>query len=120
MCQALKVGSLVHGYVRRLESFGAFIGIDGTSISALLHISNISSVHVNQIEVGVLRNGSPSFHDQATPLLNAYGWGLWMLTRVELHVSAELSSCYRQAVLALLHISNLSVHAATTSWWGPR
>lgn len=50
MCQALKVGSLVHGYVRRLESFGAFIGIDGTSISALLHISNISSVHVNQIE----------------------------------------------------------------------
>ena len=57
MCQGLKVGSLIHGYVRRLESFGAFIGIDGTSVSALLHISNISSIHVNQIEVGALKTG---------------------------------------------------------------
>ena len=42
----------MHGHVRRLESFGAFIGIDNTSVSALLHISNISSIHINQIEVG--------------------------------------------------------------------
>ena len=67
MCQGLKVGSLISGHVRRLESFGAFIGIDGTSVSALLHISNISSVHVNQIEVGALKTGSYCLHDQATP-----------------------------------------------------
>jgi len=43
-------GALVSGTVRRVEDFGCFVGIDGTSMSALLHISNISNGHLDFVE----------------------------------------------------------------------
>lgn len=47
----LEVGALVHGRVRRIEDYGVFVGIDGTRMSGLLHISNISRVHVEDPRV---------------------------------------------------------------------
>lgn len=48
--RGLKVGSLVSGRVRRIESFGVFVGLQGTKHSGLLHISNISRQHVDRAQ----------------------------------------------------------------------
>ena len=47
----MQVGTLVTGTVRRIEPFGAFIGINNTRISGLLHISNVSRQHIDTVEV---------------------------------------------------------------------
>lgn len=47
----LEVGHVITGKVRKIEAFGAFVGIEGTRVSALLHISNISNRHVTMAEV---------------------------------------------------------------------
>ncbi len=39
------------GTVRRVESYGVFVGIDGTRLSGLLHISCISRSHIESVEV---------------------------------------------------------------------
>ncbi len=41
-----QVGALVWGSVRRIESFGLFLGLDNLRVSGLLHISNMSRAHV--------------------------------------------------------------------------
>ncbi len=41
------------GTVRRIESFGVFVGIDGTKLSGLLHISNTSRQRVGYPDVRV-------------------------------------------------------------------
>lgn len=46
----LEVGHVITGKVRKIEAFGAFVGIEGTRVSALLHISNISNRHVTAAE----------------------------------------------------------------------
>lgn len=46
-----QVGSLVSGTVRRIEPFGVFVGINGTRVSGLLHISNVSRQHVETVQV---------------------------------------------------------------------
>lgn len=46
----LEVGHVITGKVRKMEAFGAFVGIEGTRVSALLHISNISNRHVATAE----------------------------------------------------------------------
>ena len=47
-----RVGALVSGTVRRLEGFGAFIGLDDAGpVSGLLHVSNISRQRVDYPEV---------------------------------------------------------------------
>jgi len=46
----LEVGHVIHGKIRKIEKFGAFVGIEGTRASALLHISNISGEHVDHPE----------------------------------------------------------------------
>jgi small subunit ribosomal protein S1 len=43
----LAVGHVIQGKIRKIEKFGAFVGIEGTRASALLHISNISGEHVD-------------------------------------------------------------------------
>lgn len=43
----LEVGHVIQGKIRKIEKFGAFVGIEGTRASALLHISNISKEHVD-------------------------------------------------------------------------
>ena len=48
----VQVGALVWGTVRRVESYGVFVGIDGTRLSGLLHISCISRSHIESVEVG--------------------------------------------------------------------
>lgn len=47
----MQVGALIIGKVRRIEPFGVFVGISGTRISGLLHISNISRRHVDDPSV---------------------------------------------------------------------
>lgn len=42
----IEVGSVIQGTVRRIEPFGVFVGISGTKVSGLLHISNISRNHI--------------------------------------------------------------------------
>ena len=49
--KAIHLGALMWGEVRRIEEFGAFIGLDGTRISGLLHISNISRARVETVAV---------------------------------------------------------------------
>jgi len=51
----LQVGALVEGVVRRIEPFGVFVGIKGTRVSGLLHVSNISRLHVDNPGVRSLR-----------------------------------------------------------------
>jgi transcriptional accessory protein Tex/SPT6 len=51
----LQVGALVEGVVRRIEPFGVFVGIKGTRISGLLHVSNISRLHVDNPGVRSLK-----------------------------------------------------------------
>lgn len=46
----LEVGQIVQGRIRKIENFGVFVGIQGTRVSALLHVSNISKDHVNHPE----------------------------------------------------------------------
>ena len=46
-----QVGALVWGHVRRIEPYGALIGLDNTRISGLLHISLVSRAHVEDIYV---------------------------------------------------------------------
>ena len=43
----MQVGALIEGVVRRIEPFGVFVGIKGTRVSGLLHVSNISRLHVD-------------------------------------------------------------------------
>lgn len=47
----LQVGTLVSGTVRRIEPFGVFVGINGTRVSGLLHISNVSRQHIETVQV---------------------------------------------------------------------
>lgn len=49
--QKVHLGALMWGEVRRIEEFGAFIGLEGTRISGLLHISNISRSRVETVDV---------------------------------------------------------------------
>lgn len=51
----LQVGALVEGVVRRIEPFGVFVGIKGTRVSGLLHVSNISRLHVDNPGVRSLK-----------------------------------------------------------------
>ncbi len=39
------------GTVRRVEPYGVFVGIDGTRLSGLLHISCISRSHIDNVDV---------------------------------------------------------------------
>lgn len=43
-------GALLTGTVRKITDFGAFVGIDNTKCSGLLHVSNISQMHVNRTD----------------------------------------------------------------------
>eukprot|EP00894_Picocystis_sp_ML_P004883 jgi/Pico_ML_1/55400/g1090.t1 len=43
-------GALMSGTVRKITDYGAFVGIDNTKCSGLLHVSNISQVHVNRTD----------------------------------------------------------------------
>lgn len=52
--RAIHLGAVMWGEVRRIEEFGAFIGLDGTRISGLLHISNISRSRVETVDVSSL------------------------------------------------------------------
>lgn len=52
--KAIHLGALMWGEVRRIEEFGAFVGLDGTRISGLLHISNISRARVESVHVTFL------------------------------------------------------------------
>ena len=49
--KAIHLGALMWGEVRRVEEFGAFVGLEGTRISGLLHISNISRARVEAVQV---------------------------------------------------------------------
>ncbi len=52
LTNGFRVGALVSGTVRRLEGFGAFIGLDDAGpVSGLLHVSNISRQRVDYPEV---------------------------------------------------------------------
>jgi len=54
---ALKIGDLAWGHVNNTTTFGAFVTIDNfPSVSALLHIRNVSQVHVGNLE-DILRIG---------------------------------------------------------------
>ena len=46
---SIQLGALVWGTVRKVEAYGAFIGIDDTRESALLHVSNISRTRVPEV-----------------------------------------------------------------------
>ena len=47
-----RVGGLISGTVRRIDTFGCFVGLDDMGkVSGLLHISNVSRVRVEKIEV---------------------------------------------------------------------
>jgi len=48
--RGLRVGQVIQGRVRKIERFGVFVGIQGTKMSALLHVSNISGRHVDHPE----------------------------------------------------------------------
>ena len=54
--QQITLGALMWGEVRRIEEFGAFIGLEGTRISGLLHISNISRSRVETVDVSSAHN----------------------------------------------------------------
>ncbi len=54
--RGVAVGKVIQGRVRKIEKFGVFVGIQGTKMSALLHVSNISGRHVDHPE-DVLQNG---------------------------------------------------------------
>lgn len=49
--KSIHLGALMWGEVRRIEEFGAFVGLEGTRISGLLHISNISRARVESVDV---------------------------------------------------------------------
>ncbi|KAI0529621.1 hypothetical protein KFK09_002175 [Dendrobium nobile] len=46
----LHVGGVVSGHIRRVEKFGLFIAIDGTSLVGLCHISELSDDQIEHIE----------------------------------------------------------------------
>jgi small subunit ribosomal protein S1 len=46
----LRVGSLISGHIRRIESYGAFVGIADSHVSGMLHVSNISWERVRAVE----------------------------------------------------------------------
>lgn len=50
LIRKLEVGRIVQGRIRKVENFGVFVGIQGTRMSALLHVSNISRDHVDHPE----------------------------------------------------------------------
>jgi len=51
--RSIHLGALMWGEVRRVEEFGAFVGLEGTRISGLLHVSNISRSRVESVSVSV-------------------------------------------------------------------
>ena len=51
--RSIHLGALMWGEVRRVEEFGAFVGLEGTRISGLLHVSNISRSRVESVAVSV-------------------------------------------------------------------
>ena len=62
--RAIHLGAVMWGEVRRIEEFGAFVGLDGPRISGLLHISNISRSRVETVDVS-----SPRHHSCSPALL---------------------------------------------------
>lgn len=47
---SLHVGDVVSGHIRRVETYGLFIAIDGTNLVGLCHISEVSDDHTDHIE----------------------------------------------------------------------
>ena len=52
--RSIHLGALMWGEVRRVEEFGAFVGLEGTRISGLLHVSNISRSRVESVSVSMI------------------------------------------------------------------
>lgn len=67
--QQVQLGALMWGEIRRIEEFGAFVGLDGTRISGLLHISNISRSRVETVDVSPLAQ----YVDESTRATSALG-----------------------------------------------
>eukprot|EP00232_Nephroselmis_pyriformis_P026589 CAMPEP_0182855760 /NCGR_PEP_ID=MMETSP0034_2-20130328/2036_1 /TAXON_ID=156128 /ORGANISM="Nephroselmis pyriformis, Strain CCMP717" /LENGTH=478 /DNA_ID=CAMNT_0024986769 /DNA_START=10 /DNA_END=1446 /DNA_ORIENTATION=+ len=42
-------GAVVNGVVRQVMDYGVFVGVEGTKVSGLLHVSNISRLHVGAV-----------------------------------------------------------------------
>ena len=70
--KAIHLGALMWGEVRRIEEFGCFVGLDGTRISRLLHVSNISRARVESVSVSAVHT-------------------LWLYLRIQV-ASASLAS----------------------------
>ncbi|PSS36280.1 RRNA biogenesis protein [Actinidia chinensis var. chinensis] len=47
---SLKVGDIVSGRIKRIESYGLFITVDDTNMVGLCHVSELSDDHVDNIE----------------------------------------------------------------------
>ena len=48
----VQVGALVWTTCHSVQNFGVFLTIEGTAVNGLLHVSNISRLHVETPEVG--------------------------------------------------------------------
>ncbi|KAG0449474.1 hypothetical protein HPP92_027288, partial [Vanilla planifolia] len=48
---SLHVGDIISGYVRRVETYGLFITIDGTNLVGLCHLSELSDDDIDHIEI---------------------------------------------------------------------
>ena len=46
---SIEVGSIVKGKVTGLQSFGAFVAIDGENVQGLIHISEVSNTFVDDV-----------------------------------------------------------------------
>ncbi|KAL6563943.1 hypothetical protein OROHE_005183 [Orobanche hederae] len=46
----INVGDVIHGRIRRVDSFGLFISIDHTNVVGLCHVSELSDDHIDDLE----------------------------------------------------------------------
>ncbi|KAL6540426.1 hypothetical protein OROMI_024309 [Orobanche minor] len=46
----MNVGDIIHGRIRRVESYGLFISIDHTNVVGLCHVSELSDDHIDDLE----------------------------------------------------------------------
>lgn len=49
----LKVGEVVHGTVRKVETFGVFVTVDGCAASGLCHISEVADERIKSLPARV-------------------------------------------------------------------
>eukprot|EP00252_Welwitschia_mirabilis_P015575 TRINITY_DN3435_c0_g1_i3.p1 TRINITY_DN3435_c0_g1~~TRINITY_DN3435_c0_g1_i3.p1 ORF type:complete len:413 (+),score=51.58 TRINITY_DN3435_c0_g1_i3:180-1418(+) len=117
-------GNVLQGTITKLFAFGALVQVDGTNISGLVHVSNISRAHVasvsdvfsegEKVKVMVIRSGYSDKINFSTALLESQE-GLILSNKEKVFEEAEQTAqAYRKSIYPPWHKHGVEDHLETS------